>query len=654
MRLAASGGLRLTLIGILTLVSLIIATPPGTAQAATHAVPCLPSLDEREALLKLTVNSAETNDVIELEAGCVYTLTTPADTSADRGATGLPRIKDKELTIKGNGAVIERSSADGTPKFRLLALDWVPYIPGTKVRLENLTLRNGDLSDTPYSGGAIDNETSTLELVNVTLENNWAKHGGAIYQESGTLSISNSTFRDNHAIDSGQLGSGGAIDAEYANVTISGSTFEHNTAPNKGGAINFLGDEDDDERLTLTTSIVRENSAYEGGGIYSNGPLTIARSLIHSNVATGGSGGGINHVSEYDPLTITNTTITENTANGGSGSGGGFRTDGPATLIHTTVVSNAGTISGIDVNADWGGSLTLRNSIVADTACTSTEGITDAGYNLATDDSCNIGSGPGSQIVTDPVLGTLRDNGGPTFTMLPLVGSPAIDAIPAADCSDITTDQRGVARPQQGLCDIGAVEADDFTPPTVTITAPVDGARYPIGAQVQVSYHCDDSESGIANCSGTVPADAPLDTSAAGSFSFTVTATDHAGHVTTETVTFTVYEPSTLTTRLALPGLTVRQGMPILLITTFTGEQGQNLSSATRPLKPVALVHLDSDTVKQPRGLTLPFRYHRALAPRGGGYFGLILTHKLAPGDWVLQATVGDDPTLYEIPFTVR
>jgi hypothetical protein len=55
----------------------------------------------------------------------------------------------------------------------------------------------------------------------------------------------------------------------------------------------------------------------------------------------------------------------------------------------------------------------------------------------------------------DPKLGKLRNNGGPTFTMLPAAGSPALGA--GANPGSLTTDQRGEARPATGV-DIGAVE----------------------------------------------------------------------------------------------------------------------------------------------------------------------------------------------------
>jgi hypothetical protein len=95
------------------------------------------------------------------------------------------------------------------------------------------------------------------------------------------------------------------------------------------------------------------------------------------------------------------------------------------------------------------------------------------GHNIAGDASCGF-AGPGDLNSTNPLLGPLADNGGPTPTHLPLSGSPAIDAVLLSYCSDaagvqVTTDQRGVARPQGLACDIGSVDvAGDATPPLIT------------------------------------------------------------------------------------------------------------------------------------------------------------------------------------------
>ena len=78
---------------------------------------------------------------------------------------------------------------------------------------------------------------------------------------------------------------------------------------------------------------------------------------------------------------------------------------------------------------------------------------------------------------TNPDLGPLADNGGPTFTHALLAGSPAIDTA-SDDCPPPITDQRGVTRPQGPACDIGAYElaAEGEPKPTPTPTPTVAAA----------------------------------------------------------------------------------------------------------------------------------------------------------------------------------
>jgi hypothetical protein len=94
--------------------------------------------------------------------------------------------------------------------------------------------------------------------------------------------------------------------------------------------------------------------------------------------------------------------------------------------------------------------------------------ITDAGYNISDDGSCGF-TVTGSLNNTNPGLAAgLANNGGPTQTIALVAGSPAIDVIPLADCTDqdgdrLRTDQRGFPRPDAGesVCDIGAFETQD-------------------------------------------------------------------------------------------------------------------------------------------------------------------------------------------------
>ena len=82
--------------------------------------------------------------------------------------------------------------------------------------------------------------------------------------------------------------------------------------------------------------------------------------------------------------------------------------------------------------------------------------VTSDGHNLSSDASCTGWNRPGDQTDKPAQLGPLADNGGPTLTHLPIVGSPLIDG---GQCLPyVPTDQRGVARPFGAKCDIGAVE----------------------------------------------------------------------------------------------------------------------------------------------------------------------------------------------------
>jgi hypothetical protein len=74
----------------------------------------------------------------------------------------------------------------------------------------------------------------------------------------------------------------------------------------------------------------------------------------------------------------------------------------------------------------------------------------------------------------------LAGNGGPTRTLLPQSGSPLINAIPVVGCSGgntlagstVTTDQRGITRPQEGGCEIGSVELEVVQPAPPVVQQP--------------------------------------------------------------------------------------------------------------------------------------------------------------------------------------
>lgn len=76
--------------------------------------------------------------------------------------------------------------------------------------------------------------------------------------------------------------------------------------------------------------------------------------------------------------------------------------------------------------------------------------------------------------------------------------------------------------------------------PSVTVTAPLNGATYALGATVFAAYSCSDVTSGVNTCVGTAPSGSAIDTSTTGTKTFSVSVTDRAGNVGTTTISYTV------------------------------------------------------------------------------------------------------------------
>jgi hypothetical protein len=98
-----------------------------------------------------------------------------------------------------------------------------------------------------------------------------------------------------------------------------------------------------------------------------------------------------------------------------------------------------------------------------------------------------------------------------------------------------------VTLPTPGLLTIVA-RPRDTAAPAVEIRSPGDGKRYGLGEAVVADYACHDPDgrSAVTTCAGPVASGGALDTSVAGTLSFTVRAEDALGNTTTQTVTYVV------------------------------------------------------------------------------------------------------------------
>jgi hypothetical protein len=235
--------------------------------------------------------------------------------------------------------------------------------------------------------------------------------GGLHARSSANVGLVESTARGNRADSSGPLAAsaGGGIGVTFATLALRGSTVSANVAGTPGQAL--------------------------GGGIYLNagGPHGITNSTVAGNRANGNTarGGGIDVDTS---LVVKAATIARNTAK----IGGGIYVEGGTTTLEATILGLNTAPSGSNCSQTL---VSAGRNLVASTAgCT---------FSAVGNDKTNVG----------PKLGLLRSNGGPTQTIALLAGSPALNAIPKAQCP-FARDQRGVKRPQpkNGRCDIGAYE----------------------------------------------------------------------------------------------------------------------------------------------------------------------------------------------------
>jgi beta-glucanase (GH16 family) len=272
------------------------------------------------------------------------------------------------------------------------------------------------------------------------------------------------TLRDGYGF---QLGGAAIINGQLTleRATVEGSFSNGDGQFWQGGGGLYVGD---GGSLRLRDSAVRGNatSGSDGGGIYgfTNSLIVLERSTVSGNTA-GNVGGGLRTLGE---ALIENSTLSGNTSNWHGGAI--FHTDGLLRLVHSTVAANqapapdlaggifVGTFTAAGAEAVLTGSVLAGNSgaqCVEGRFGSGAVRIRSEGSNVSSDSTCNLFA-PGDRPSTNPQLGPLAANGGPTLTHALPAGSPALDAAAAASCP--ATDQRGVARPQGGGCDSGAYE----------------------------------------------------------------------------------------------------------------------------------------------------------------------------------------------------
>lgn len=399
-----------------------------------------------------------------------------------------------------NGVDADASKIVGKNTRHIVVLNGTTGITITATTvLDGFTLTGGDNSNNNEGGGALwcrgsgaGHECSPA-LARLVFSGNKATNGGAMALDgySGGVSnptLTNVTFSGNSAsffggalYDNGQsTGTGGTASPTLTNVTFSGNSSAFyggamfNDGSNGAGAVSSP---------TLTNVVFSNNTAAtNGGAMYNNGASgnsspTLTNVTFIGNQATTLDGGAMYNRSGSGTSspTLVNVTFSGNKAtssNGGAMFSNGTGGTSSPKLINATFNGNSATRGGAIYNQN-GSTLLIGSILWGDTA--SVEGgeyFASVGgislYESIIQGVCGENCGGVGIYTTDPQLGALADNGGFAPTMMPVPGSPAIDAIACNYANETPlVDERGAVRPDSASsgptrCDIGAVEANSL------------------------------------------------------------------------------------------------------------------------------------------------------------------------------------------------
>jgi predicted outer membrane repeat protein len=362
--------------------------------------------------------------------------TAPTTITLTSGVLDLPSYTTITGPTAGNGANLVTVSGGGTQQ----AFSVASGTSGAVINDLNITNGAGGLGGAIVSLGSLTvNHSSFTNNSASPAGSSAAGSGGAIFSQNGTLVVNNSSFTSNSASPPGasSSGYGGAICSIGGTLTIAGSTFSNNSAsPSSTGGNAYGG-----AIFSTSTSLTVSNSTFSGNTASASGS---------SSTAFGGAIWGVNTV------TLSDDTFSGNSA---SASGTGAQGDGGVIWTASTITVSDSVFSGNSASTGGGGIYSSAGTLTVNSSVFSS----DAGGDCFASSGCPTNGTNGNVVgVASALLAPLGNYGGPTETMIPLPGSPAICLISPSTATG--TDQRGDPRNttynSTSCQDAGAVQTD--------------------------------------------------------------------------------------------------------------------------------------------------------------------------------------------------
>jgi hypothetical protein len=427
----------------------------STPAAIANTVTVVNCDDTGQGSLRSSVLAAGEGDTVDLRQlpslGC-STITLK---------TGSIVVPQNSLTLLGpdSGVTVSGRAPRAAPEN-----DRILYHLGTgTLRLDHLTVRDGNLTGPSYAFGGCISSTGSVYLLHTDVQACIAN--GALGSRGGGVSSKNLTAK--YSSISGNTAGGSVSYRSYgggvyvlSTATIEFSTISGNDALSStvtgaagiGGGGDFRGN-----TSILGSTISGNHASYRAGGLelgdasvfgYSNAAVT-------NSTVSGNSAGVVGGIYALNSIKLQNSTVAFNSADAALRNSYTFAPG--VTVVSATKNFTAILQSTLISNNTYAGAPLDFSSVQLTTDSVSLSGAN----NLIRTTFSAVPNGTLTNVC--PRLGVLRDNGGTTQTHALLSFSAAIDAgndvaIDPISNLPYSDDQRGLPRVDHGTADIGAYE----------------------------------------------------------------------------------------------------------------------------------------------------------------------------------------------------